>query len=152
MLLCRRIHVKQIFENLVGNAMKYMGRQSHPKVEIGWMKDEHGVKLFVRDNGVGIEPSMLDQIFLPFVRLGSEEVTGSGIGLSIVKAVVESYKGSVSVQSSLGAGSTFFVLLPVLSRSTEPAASAAQDAGCETGGKHTASRHDMLVGSEERSI
>ena len=152
LLLCRRIHVKQIFENLVGNAMKYMGRQSHPRVEIGWMKDEHGVKLFVRDNGVGIEPSMLDQIFLPFVRLGSEEVTGSGIGLSIVKTVVEQYKGSVSVQSSLGAGSTFFVLLPVLSRSTGSAASAAQDAGCETGGKHTAAQRGLLVGSEERSI
>ena len=152
MLLCRRIHVKQIFENLIGNAMKYMGRQPHPRVEIGWMKDEQGVKLFVRDNGVGIETSMLDRIFLPFVRVDSEEVTGSGIGLSIVKTVAEQYKGSVSVQSSLGAGSIFFVLLPVLSRSPEPAARAAQDAGCETGGKHTAGQRGMLVGTEERSI
>jgi signal transduction histidine kinase len=152
MLQCRRIHVKQIFENLVGNAMKYMGRQSHPKVEIGWTKDEHGVKIFVRDNGIGIEASMLDRIFLPFVRLGSEAVTGSGIGLSIVKTVVEQYKGSVSVQSSPGAGSTFFVLLPVLSRSSETPGGTAQDAGCDMGGKRTAGQRGMLVGSEERSI
>jgi signal transduction histidine kinase/HAMP domain-containing protein len=150
MLLCRRIHVKQIFENLVGNAMKYMGGQSHPRVEIGWLKDEHGVKIFVRDNGVGIEPSMLNRIFLPFVRLGSGEVAGSGIGLSIVKTVVEQYKGSVSVQSSPGAGSTFFVLLPVLPRSTDPTISAAQDALRETGGN--AGQRGTLVGSEERSI
>ena len=95
---------------------------------------------------------MLDRIFLPFVRLGSEEVAGSGIGLSIVKTVVEQYKGSVSVQSSPGAGSTFFVLLPVLSRSTESATSAEQDAGCETDGKHTAGQRGMLIGSKERSI
>ena len=151
-LLCRRIHIKQIFENLIGNAMKYMGRQSHPSVEIGWMKDEHGVKIFVRDNGVGIEASMLDRIFFPFVRLGSEEVAGSGIGLSIVKTVVEQYKGSVSVQSSPGAGSTFFVLLPVLPRTTEPATCPLQEAGGETDENHTAARRGMLVGSEERSI
>jgi len=148
-LLCRRIHVKQIFENLVGNAMKYMGQQqSHPQVEIGWMKNEQGIHLFVRDNGVGIDPSMLDRIFLPFVRLGSEEVAGSGIGLSIVKTVVEQYKGSVSVKSSPGAGSTFSVLLPVLSQSSEQMPSA-QAVGCEGGVEHTADGRGMLVGSEE---
>ena len=151
-LLCRRIHVRQIFENLVGNATKYMGRQSHPHVEIGWLRDGHGVKVFVRDNGVGIEASMLDRIFLPFVRLGSEEVAGSGIGLSIVKTVVEQYKGSVSVQSAPGAGSTFFVLLPVLSRSLEHAPVAAEHDRCRADGEQTAGRGRMLVGSEERSV
>jgi signal transduction histidine kinase len=147
-LLCRRIHVKQIFANLVGNAMKYMGQQSHPQVEIGWMKNEQGIHLFVRDNGVGIDPSMLDRIFLPFVRLGTEEVEGSGIGLSIVKTVVEQYKGSVSVESSPGAGSTFSVLLPVLSQSSEHMSSP-QTVECEAGVEQTADRRGMLVGSEE---
>ena len=112
-LLCRRIHVKQIFENVLGNAIKYMGRQPDPHVEIGWLEDEHGAQIFVRDNGVGIDATILDQIFLPFVRLGTEEVAGSGIGLSIVKTVVEQYKGSVTVDSSPGVGSTFYVRLPV---------------------------------------
>ena len=146
-LLCRRIHVKQIFENLVGNAIKYMGRQSHPQVEIGWLQDERGVQIFVRDNGVGIDASMLDRIFLPFVRLGTEEVEGSGIGLSIVKTVVQQYKGSVNVESSLGAGSTFYVRLPVLSR---PPDLAAGDA-CEATHDQAAGRRRILVGSEECS-
>jgi signal transduction histidine kinase len=146
-LLCRRIHVKQIFENLVGNAMKYMGRQSHPSVEIGWAKNDRcGVQIFVRDNGVGIEASMLDRIFLPFVRLGTEEVAGSGIGLSIVKTVVQQYKGSVNVESSPGEGSTFYVQLPILSAPSGRVANEAREA---THDQVAGWRH-ILVGSEER--
>ena len=145
-LLCRRIHVKQIFENLLGNAMKYMGPQSHPQVEVGWLENELGVQIFVRDNGVGIDPSMLDRIFLPFVRLGTKEVTGCGIGLSIVKTVVEQYKGSVSVESSPGTGSTFYVRLPVLSESAE------SHAEREAGREQTADRKRTLVGPKEHSL
>jgi signal transduction histidine kinase len=147
-LLCRRIHVKQIFENLVGNAMKYMGRQSHPRVEIGWLKDDRGVQIFVRDNGVGIDATMLDRIFLPFVRLGTEKVPGSGIGLSIVKTVVQQYKGSVSVESSLGGGSTFYVRLPILSR--EPEVEVGDTPEAING--QEACRRRILVGSEEHSL
>jgi signal transduction histidine kinase/HAMP domain-containing protein len=151
-LLCCRIHVRQIFENLVGNAMKYMGRQLQPHVEIGWLKDGQAIKIFVRDNGAGIEASMLDRIFLPFVRLGTEKVEGSGIGLSIVKTVVEQYQGSVTVQSSPGVGTTFYVLLPVLCPSTDHGSSPAEHNGSEANGEQTVSRRSMLVGSEERSI
>jgi signal transduction histidine kinase len=146
-LLCRRIHVKQIFENLVGNAMKYMGQQVRPRVEIGWLKDDRGVQIFVRDNGVGIDASMLDQIFLPFVRLGTEEVAGSGIGLSIVKTVVQQYKGSVHVDSSPGAGSTFYVRLPVLPDAPELVEDDTREASRD---QKTYARR-TLVGSEERS-
>jgi signal transduction histidine kinase/HAMP domain-containing protein len=147
-LLCRRIHVRQIFENLVSNAMKYMGRQPQPHVDIGWQKNERGVQIFVRDNGIGIDPSMLDQIFIPFVRLGTEEVGGAGIGLSIVKTVVEQYKGSVSADSVPGAGSTFYVQLPAVS--TAPATSEMH--GAEPHGvQHPADGPRMLVGSKERS-
>ena len=146
-LLCRRIHVKQIFENLVGNAMKYMGQQCEPRVEIGWMKDECGVQIFVRDNGSGIDASMLDRIFLPFVRLNTQEVAGSGIGLSIVKTVVQQYKGSVSVDSCLGVGSTFYVGLPVLSQRPALVADDVRDATHE---QKTDGRR-ILVASEERS-
>jgi len=113
-LLCRRIHVKQIFQNLIDNAVKYMGAQPTPHVEIGWLEDQDGVRVFVRDNGVGIDPAMQERIFLPFVRLRTEAVEGSGIGLSIVKTVVEQYKGSVWAHSEPGAGSTFYVRLPAL--------------------------------------
>ncbi|HEX9154384.1 MAG TPA: ATP-binding protein, partial [Nitrospira sp.] len=77
-------------------------------------ESERGPLLFVRDNGVGIDPSMADRLFLPFHRLAPGNIPGSGIGLSIVKTVAEQYEGAVSVDSSPGAGSTFYVRLPVL--------------------------------------
>ena len=113
-LACRRIHVKQVFENLIGNAIKYMGDQPQPQVEVGTVEGLQGRLVFVRDNGMGIEPSMIDRIFLPFVRLETGNIAGSGIGLSIVKTVVEQYEGSVHVESIPGVGSTFFVQLPVI--------------------------------------
>lgn len=112
---CRRIHVKQVLDNLIENAIKYMGDQPAPHVEIGTVENERGWLLYVRDNGMGIDKAMFDRIFLPFQRLAAEGIPGSGIGLSIVKTVVEQYEGEVTVESALGAGSTFYIRLPVLS-------------------------------------
>jgi hypothetical protein len=64
---------------------------------------------------MGIEPSMVDRIFLPFFRLVTRNVPRAGIGLSIVKTIVEQYEGSVSLDSTPGMGSTFWVHLPVVS-------------------------------------
>jgi signal transduction histidine kinase len=114
-LACRRIHVKQVFENLIGNAIKYMGNQPEPHVEIGVKEHGQGKLLFVRDNGIGIDPSMVDRIFLPFYRLETGDIPGAGIGLSIVKTVVEQYDGAVIVETQPGVGSTFYVRLPVIS-------------------------------------
>jgi signal transduction histidine kinase/HAMP domain-containing protein len=111
---CRRIHVKQVFDNLIANAIKYMGEQPDPHIEIGATPSAGGVLLYVRDNGIGIDPAMFDRIFLPFQRLAIEGVPGSGIGLSIVKTVVEQYDGEVTLESMPGAGSTFYIRLPVL--------------------------------------
>ena len=72
----------------------------------------------VKDSGIGIDPSMFDRIFLPFQRVAAEDIPGSGIGLSIVKTVVEQYEGEVTVESTPGAGSTFYIRLPVLSRAS----------------------------------
>lgn len=147
-LLCRRIHVKQIFENLLANSIKYMGSQSDPQVEIGWRNNEHGIQVFVRDNGVGIDPSMLDRIFLPFVRVGNAHIAGSGIGLSIVKTVVEQYRGSVTVDSLPGAGSTFYVALPALPQ-PDVAATVPLDGGLEIARQQTADQQRILVCSKE---
>lgn len=117
---CRRIHVKQVFDNLISNAIKYMGDRADPHVEIGTTGSGRGVLFYVRDNGMGIDTSMFDRIFLPFTRLVGEDTPGSGIGLSIVKTVVEQYEGEVTVESTVGSGSTFFVRLPVLSMTTSP--------------------------------
>jgi signal transduction histidine kinase len=112
-LICQRIHVKQILENLIGNAIKYTGAQPNPRIEIGWEKREDAPYFFVRDNGVGIDPAMTEQIFLPFQRLTAEE-PGAGIGLSIVKTVLEHYGEKIWVESVPGRGSTFYFTLPVL--------------------------------------
>ncbi len=113
-LACRRIHVKQIFENLIGNAIKYMGNQPHPQVEIGSLEDQRGVQVFVRDNGMGIEPSMIEGSFsrlsdskrgtLPGPDRSLDRENGGG-----------TVRGAVSVDSTPGVGSTFYVRLPVIS-------------------------------------
>jgi len=113
-LACRSIHVRQVFENLIGNAVKYMGDQTDPRIDVGSAETSEGPVLFVRDNGIGIDPAMKDRIFLPFQRLGTIDVPGAGIGLSIVKTVVEQYEGTVLVESIPGKGTTFYVRLPVL--------------------------------------
>jgi len=113
-LACRRVHVKQIMENLLSNAIKFMGAQPDPRIEIGVDGGGADLQIYVKDNGVGMEPEMADRIFLPFQRLGHVEAPGAGIGLSIVKTIVEHYGGTVSVVSAPGVGSTFYVRLPVL--------------------------------------
>lgn len=119
---CRRVHLKQVFENLIGNAIKYMGDQKEPKIEIGAERTEQGVLLYVRDNGIGMDPAVTERIFQPFQRLGNLKVPGAGLGLCIVKTVVEQYGGVITVYSQPGIGSTFYVRLPVVSSSPSESA------------------------------
>lgn len=118
-LACRRIHLRQILENLVGNAIKYIGSQAAPRIEIGWEEQDTDVVLFVHDNGMGIDQAMTEEIFIPFQRLVGDEISGAGIGLSVVKTIVELYGGRVWVKSQLGVGSTFYVQLPTVMRSSQ---------------------------------
>lgn len=110
LVACRRIHVKQVFDNLIDNAIKYMGAQPSPHIEIGLRGD----LLYVRDNGVGMDPAMTERIFQPFHRLRTIDAPGAGLGLSIVKTVVEHYGGEITVTSKPGDGTTFFLRLPIL--------------------------------------
>lgn len=126
-LACQRIHVKQVLENLIGNAIKYMGSQPQPRVEVGWGTEGEEVFFFVRDNGKGIDPAMIDRIFLPFQRLDTEEA-GAGIGLSIVKTVLDHYGGRIWVDSQPGKGTTFFFTLPVLAEKASPVETEQMDA------------------------
>ena len=108
--------------------------------------------MFVRDNGMGIEPSMVDRIFLPFFRLVMRNVPGAGIGLSIVKTIVEQYEGSVSLDSTPGMGSTFCVYLPVISWNPSLLPQAPLQAIVSVSGNGLASdRPHRLVGKEESS-
>jgi len=99
--------------NLVENAIKYT--QAGGKVELSAERDGHQAVVEVRDTGVGMDPADVDRIFEPFVRLDparARDTGGSGLGLSIVRSIVSTHAGTLSVQSARGAGSTFTIRLP----------------------------------------
>jgi signal transduction histidine kinase len=106
--------VRQIFNHLISNAIKF-NHSPRKRVEIDWLLTGDGhYELFVRDNGIGIDPPHHEQIFGAFYRLHSPtDYTGSGIGLAIVKKATMKLNGSVRVESELGKGSTFFIVLPM---------------------------------------
>jgi light-regulated signal transduction histidine kinase (bacteriophytochrome) len=107
--------LRQIFQNLISNAVKF-NNASSKRVEIGWLPlDEQYCEIFVRDNGIGIDARHHEQIFQVFQRLHTRaEYEGTGLGLAIVKKATGKLHGSVRVQSNLGEGSTFFVALPMV--------------------------------------
>ncbi len=102
-----RARLAQVFQNLIGNAIKYMGPQKTPRVEISSRRQGEDTVYTVRDNGVGIEPQHQAAVFDLFTRLETS-VTGTGVGLALVKRIVESHSGRIWVESEgPGAGSTF---------------------------------------------
>jgi len=108
MVCADEIQLVQLFQNLVGNAIKYQ-QSGAPRICIAAFKNRSKRWEFsVGDNGLGIEPQYFERIFGMFQRLHKrEEFAGTGIGLAICKKIVERHGGSISVQSTLGEGSTF---------------------------------------------
>lgn len=111
--------LNQVFQNLVANGFKF-NRSSPKRVEIGLSDKRDGMcELFVRDNGIGIDPRYHDRIFKMFKRLHThKEFEGTGIGLAIVKKAVTKLHGSVRLESNGGEGSTFFITLPQAEKET----------------------------------
>jgi len=105
--------LRQIFQELISNAIKF-NHSSHKRVEIGWLPaGEECYELFVRDNGIGIEPRYHEKILGVFQRLHSrEDYEGTGLGLAIVKKAVSKLSGSFRMESKIDEGSVFFVALP----------------------------------------
>ena len=106
-------HLKQVFQNLIGNAIKYRSPERVPLVHIGATPENLWWIFSVRDNGIGIESQYKEQIFGLFTRLHqAEQYSGTGIGLSICKRIVEQYHGRIWVESEPGCGSDFRFSLP----------------------------------------
>jgi PAS domain S-box-containing protein len=105
----------QVFSNLVGNAIKYRRPEVPLEIRISAERTDGMAEFAVTDNGIGIEPEYFDRIFEMFRRLHTHDrYEGTGIGLAIVKRIVERHGGTVRVESVPGEGSTFFFTLPTV--------------------------------------
>ncbi len=102
----------QIFYNLLSNAVKFKCKDKPPRVEIGYQENDENYTFFVKDNGIGIEQKYQDKIFELFSQLKETKSEGTGVGLAIVKKIVETNQSKVWVQSQKGAGSTFYFTIP----------------------------------------
>lgn len=101
---------KQVFQNLIQNAIKYSDKEVGT-VNVGFTEKDTYYEFFVKDNGIGINSDYFERIFKVFTKLGSTG-SSSGIGLSIVKKIVNYYKGSIWLESEEGVGTTFYFTLP----------------------------------------
>lgn len=107
-LRVNRTHLQQLFQNLVGNAIKYRRPDVAPLVHVSVERQKDGWEFAVSDNGIGINPQYKERIFGLFKRLHTgDEYSGTGIGLAICQRIVERYQGRIWVESRQGHGSTF---------------------------------------------
>jgi len=107
-IICEKIHIQQVFNNLVSNSLKYSRVNKAPKIEISFEEQPGYWKFSVKDNGIGIDPENKSVIFDLFRRADyKSDRSGSGIGLAICKKVVEQHHGEIWVESRKGKGSTF---------------------------------------------
>jgi len=112
-ILCERTRITQVFQNLLSNAVKYMDK-SKGYIGVSCVEEKGMWKFSVADNGPGIEEKYFEKIFKIFQTLSTaDESKSTGIGLSVVKKIVERYDGSVWVEAKPGYGSTFFFTLPL---------------------------------------
>ncbi len=134
-VLCDRVRVREIFSNLISNALKY-NRQKLPRLDIGYALSSEGdarphtpaaaaghTVYYVRDNGIGIEQRHFEQIFRMFKRLHARDEFGGGVGagLTVVKKVVGRHGGDVWLESTPEVGSTFYFTLPCSAANRETA-------------------------------
>lgn len=112
----------QLFQNLIGNAIKFQQKDIPPKIHVGVQRQEDHWLFWVNDNGIGIDSQFADRIFVIFQRLHTrDEYAGSGMGLAICKKIVECHRGRIWVESQLGQGATFYFTIPVGGRDSHHA-------------------------------
>ncbi|MBN2026941.1 MAG: PAS domain S-box protein [Actinobacteria bacterium] len=108
------VKLRQVLNNLIGNAIKHMGNILEPQVEVGMEVQGRTATFFVRDNGIGIPAELQEKIFEPFRHFSLAGSQGLGIGLSTVKRAVAAWGGMVWVESQPGAGAAFFFTAPLV--------------------------------------
>lgn len=116
------IQIRQLFQNLISNALKYHRDDTPPIVQVSSeLQDDEEVKLTVKDNGIGFEPEQAQHIFMVFKRLhnSGSKYKGSGVGLAICQRIVQRMNGSISAHSTPGEGSEFLIYLPMRQQSED---------------------------------
>lgn len=107
------IQLRQLIQNLIGNAIKYRRENEKPVVKVYGKIEDRTYRIFVEDNGIGFDEEYLNRIFRPFQRLhGRSEYEGTGMGLTICRKIAERHGGTITARSTPGQGSTFIVTLP----------------------------------------
>ncbi|HXG10725.1 MAG TPA: ATP-binding protein [Gemmataceae bacterium] len=117
--------LEQVFANLISNALNYLDPERPGLIEVGSAAPEHGgadglQTYYVRDNGLGIPEEYQHKVFQAFQRVHPRAAPGEGMGLTIVRRIVERHQGKIWVASRPGEGSTFFVALPAAARNGRP--------------------------------
>ncbi|MEP1077355.1 ATP-binding protein [Leptolyngbya sp. PL-A3] len=104
----------QLFQNLLGNAIKFRKPEESPQIHIGVQRRDEDWLFSVKDNGIGFDQQFAERIFVIFQRLHTrDEYPGSGMGLAICKKIVECHRGQIWVDAALGEGATFYFTIPV---------------------------------------
>lgn len=119
-LTAHRTDLKQVFQNLITNGLKYHRAGVPPHITIRATDDGNQYQFSVSDNGIGIEPKYFERIFQIFQRLhGRNEYPGTGIGLATCKKVVDIYGGQIWLDSMVGSGTTFYVTIPKVIKTSQ---------------------------------
>lgn len=100
-----------LLQNLLGNSWKFTAQRAPATIEVGSLERDEGTVYFVRDNGLGFEETSPGEVFEPFKRLHGLEIAGSGVGLAIVKRIVERHGGRIWAESEPGKGAAFYFTL-----------------------------------------
>lgn len=108
-LIVDQTRLKQLFQNIISNAIKFIEKGKNPEIKIHSIEKENHFEFAIQDNGIGIKPEFHEKIFMLFRKLhGSGEFEGTGIGLALCKKIVEQHGGEIWVESIYGEGTTFF--------------------------------------------
>lgn len=122
--------LRQVWTNLIGNAMKYSSKVAQPRIAIGGRANGNSVEYWISDNGAGFDMALAGKLFAPFVRLHpSSEFAGSGIGLATVERIIRRHGGTLRAEGRKGEGATFYFTLPAKMQSARELAGLNAHAG-----------------------